>query len=98
MLRLSSTMPKHRKHRASGCHLGKPRPLSGDPFGTKISKQEYVRLVGEWLAAGCPIAQQSPVEVATITEIIGRFGYLARFDNFVYQVLHFAAASHYLFD
>jgi len=51
-----TTLPKYRKHRASGqavvTLMG--RDIYLGPHGTKTSRAEYDRLVGEWLAAGRP--------------------------------------------
>ncbi|MCA9018460.1 MAG: hypothetical protein KDA77_24275, partial [Planctomycetaceae bacterium] len=52
MPRLSSTLPRYRKHRASGqaiVELNGHRHYLG-PHGTKASKVEYDRLIAEWLA------------------------------------------------
>ena len=54
MPRLSDSVPKYRKHRASGQAVV---TLSGrdyylGPHGTKASRREYDRLIGEWLACG----------------------------------------------
>jgi integrase len=54
MPRLTNSIPKYRKHRASGqafVELSGHRHYLG-PHGTKASKHEYDRLVAEWLAAG----------------------------------------------
>ena len=54
MPRLTNSVPKYRKHRASGqafVELSGHRHYLG-PHGTKASKHEYDRLVAEWLAAG----------------------------------------------
>lgn len=53
MPRLSNSVPKYRKHRASGqaaVTLG-GRDIYLGPHGTKASKTEYDRLIGEWLAS-----------------------------------------------
>ena len=54
MPRLSDSLPKYRKHRATGQAVV---TLSGrdfylGPHGTKASRREYDRLIGEWLACG----------------------------------------------
>ena len=50
----SSTLPKHRKHKASGQAIvtlsGKMHYLG--PHGTKTRHVEYDRLIQEWLAHG----------------------------------------------
>lgn len=54
MPRLTNSLPKYRKHRASGQAVvtlsGKDHYLGR--YGTKASEREYDRLIGEWLAAG----------------------------------------------
>jgi hypothetical protein len=53
MPRLSNSVPKYRKHRASGqavVTIG-GRDIYLGPHGTKASKAEYDRLIGEWLAS-----------------------------------------------
>ena len=55
MPRLSpDKLPKYRKHRSSGQAVvtigGRDQYLG--PFGTKASRAEYDRLVGEWQANG----------------------------------------------
>ncbi|HJQ82296.1 MAG TPA: site-specific integrase, partial [Lacipirellulaceae bacterium] len=59
MPRLTQSLPKYRKHKASAqafVELNGHRYYLG-PHGTKASKLEYDRLVGEWLQHG----RQSPV-------------------------------------
>jgi Site-specific recombinase XerC len=77
MPRLSRTVPRYRKHRASGQALV---VLCGQcfylgPFGTKASKVEYDRLIAEWLARGRrPLPD--PVEESggiTVVELIARY-------------------------
>ncbi len=52
MPRLTQAVPKYRKHRASGQAIvsiaGRDHYLG--PYGTRASKAEYDRLIGEWLA------------------------------------------------
>jgi hypothetical protein len=54
MSKLSTAVPKYRKHRASGQAVvtinGKDHDLG--PHGTKVSKGEYDRLVGQYVACG----------------------------------------------
>lgn len=62
MPRLSDSLPKYRKHRASGQAVV---TLSGrdfclGPHGTRASRREYDRLIGEWLASG-----RQPLHVST---------------------------------
>ena len=74
MPRLVHTNPKYRKHRASGQAVvtidGKDHYLG--PYGTKASKAEYDRLVGEWLAGGRRLPSQS-VSDLFIAEVVNAF-------------------------
>ena len=54
MPRLTNRNPKYRRHRASGQAIV---TLNGDdvylgPYGTRASRAEYDRVIGEWLARG----------------------------------------------
>lgn len=75
MPRLVNVTPKYRRHRASGQAVvtiaGVDHYLG--PHGTKASKVEYDRLVGEWLAAGRPVAPAAPPSELTIMELVGSF-------------------------
>ena len=67
--------PKHRKHRATGQAVVtlNGRDFYLGPHGTKASKLEYDRRMGEWLATG---RQLAPVEVGTdltIAEVLARY-------------------------
>ena len=73
MPKLVNTVPKYRKHRASGQALvsigGRDHYLG--PYGTKGSRAEYDRLITEWLAGGRRAAlgaDKSPS--LTITELV----------------------------
>jgi integrase len=73
MPRLTSTLPKYRKHRASGQAVV---TLSGrdfylGPHGTKASKMEYDRLVSEWLQCGRCLPQQN--EDLTVVEVLAAY-------------------------
>ena len=50
---LISSVPKYRKHKATGQAIVtiQGRDFYLGPHGTKASKLEYDRLIGEWLAA-----------------------------------------------
>lgn len=67
---LKNSVPKYRKHRASGSAIvtlnGKDHYLG--PHGTKASKAEYDRLVSEWLANGRKTAQSA--ESITVVELV----------------------------
>lgn len=82
MPKLSDTLPKYRKHKASGQAIVTimGRDVYLGPFGTKASKSEYDRLIGEWLAAGrpsCPPKQPdlAVVELATAYKKFARSYY-----------------------
>ena len=75
MPRLTAATPKYRHHRASGqavvtiaCrdhYLG--------PWKSKASKVEYDRLIGEWLAAGRPLAPVARPHQITVMEVVAAF-------------------------
>jgi hypothetical protein len=54
MPRLNTAVPRYRRHRASGQAVvslaGRDHYLG--PYGTQVSKDQYDRLVCEWLARG----------------------------------------------
>ncbi|MCA9151059.1 MAG: hypothetical protein KDA92_17225 [Planctomycetales bacterium] len=75
MPRLSKSLPKYRKHRASGQAIV---TLNGHdfylgPHGSKASVAEYDRLTAEWLANGRSVAGAESVEAFTVTELAARF-------------------------
>jgi hypothetical protein len=63
--------PKYRKHRPTAQAVvtisGKDHYLG--PHGTKSSRIEYDRLVGEWLAAGRPASSVALANDLTINEL-----------------------------
>jgi len=68
MPKLTSSLSKYRKHRASGqaiVTIGRKDFYLG-PHGTKASKREYDRIVTEWLAAARP-SIWPPAEAAEVT-------------------------------
>ncbi len=75
MPRLVNVTPKYRRHRPSGQAVvtiaAKDHYLG--PHGTKASKIEYDRLVGEWLAAGRPITQAATPAELTVMELTASF-------------------------
>ena len=75
MPRLSQSVPKYSLHRASGQAVvtiqGKDHYLG--PHGTKASKLEYDRLVGEWLAAGRPALPSPESRQITVAEVVLAF-------------------------
>jgi hypothetical protein len=71
-------IPTYRKHRASGQAVVTldSRDFYLGPYGTAVSRGEYDRAVGEWIAG----ARQLPAHPATITvvEIVAAFRRHAR--------------------
>lgn len=73
MPRLTNSNPSYRRHRASGQAVvtidGRDAYLG--PHGTKASRAEYDRVIGEWLANG----RRSPVASVdlTVAEVAARF-------------------------
>lgn len=71
---LTHVTPKYRKHKASGQAVvtiaGRDHYLG--PYGTKASRIEYDRLVGEWLAAGRPTHGSTPATI-TVVELIAAY-------------------------
>jgi hypothetical protein len=71
MPRLSRAIPKYRRHRASGqavVTLGYRDYYLG-PFGSQVSRNEYDRLVGEWLSQGRQRGQQHTSSDGTPPEL-----------------------------
>lgn len=73
MPRLTKATPKYRKHKASGQAIV---TLSGvdfylGPHGTKASKREYDRVVGEWLECGRRLPAQK--DEITVVELAARY-------------------------
>ena len=71
--------PKYRKHRASGQAIVTlyGRDFYLGPHGTKASRIEYDRLIGEWLAAGRPSQMpsvQSDITIVELTAAYRRYG------------------------
>ncbi len=70
MPRLSNSVPKYRKHRATGQAVVtlNGRDFYLGPHNTKASKIEYDRLIGEWLAngRGLPPGQANDLTVAEL--------------------------------
>ena len=69
--KLMNTTPKYRKHKATGQAVvtvaGHDHYLG--PHGTKTSRSEYDRVVGEWIAAGRPshhVAAQAGITIAEL--------------------------------
>ncbi len=75
MPRLIQSVPKYRKHRASGQAVvtvnGRDHYLG--PHGTKTSKLEYDRLVGEWLASGRSPSYGAASHDLTVVELVADY-------------------------
>jgi integrase len=75
----SSFVPKYCKHRASGQAVvtisGRDHYLG--PHGTKASRLEYDRLIGEWLVAGRHSLDVNATEI-TVIELIARYWQFAK--------------------
>lgn len=79
MPKLTSAVPRYRKHRASGqavCTIGGKDFYLG-PHGTKASRVQYDRLILEWLGANRRLPQQ-PEQGITISELIADFWRFAK--------------------
>jgi len=76
MPRLTKAVPKYQKHRASGQAVVR---LNGQdfylgPHGTKASKIEYDRVIGEWLVGGRQLAMSARNDNAiTIVELCAAY-------------------------
>jgi hypothetical protein len=74
MPKLSKSLPKYRKHRPSGqavVTLG-GRDYYLGPHGTKVSRLEYDRLIGEWLASNRTPLMGGSSDL-TISELLARY-------------------------
>ena len=80
MPRLTNSVPKYRKHRASGQAIvtiaGRDHYLG--LWRSKASKAEYERLVGEWLTAGRPTHASRSANDVTVSELIAKFWTFAK--------------------
>jgi hypothetical protein len=79
MPKLSNSVPKYRKHRASGQAIVS---LNGydhylGPYGTKASTQEYDRRIAEWLENGRQ-PRLSVDDAITIVELCARYWRFAK--------------------
>src|SRR5262249_48542566 len=72
---LTASTPKYRHHKASGQALvtiaGRDHYLG--PWKSSASKAEYDRLIGEWLAAGRPVAPVGQPHQITVIEVVAAF-------------------------
>jgi integrase len=75
MPRLSSSVPKYSRHKASGQAVvtiqGRDHYLG--PHGSRASKAKYNQLVGEWVAAGRPAMPTPSPDAMTVVEVIQRY-------------------------
>lgn len=64
----ANKLPKHAKHRASGKAVVRLNGVDHylGPHGTKASKIEYDRLIGEWLAKNCHMETLSKLFAALL--------------------------------
>lgn len=72
MPRLAQSVPKYRKHKASGqafVELNGHRQYLG-PFGSKASRIEYDRLIGEWLQNGRTPPTRNGAKSLLVAELI----------------------------
>jgi len=75
---LNNAIPKYRKHKGSGqavVTIGGVDHYLG-PHGTKASRLEYDRLIGEWITAGRPSSVLKAADL-TIAELCQRYKYYA---------------------
>ena len=79
MPKLTKSVPKYRKHRASGQAIvtlcGKDHYLG--PHGSKTSIAEYDRLIAEYLANGRSLAPEPEVEVSVV-EVLAKYWRFAK--------------------
>jgi integrase len=75
MPRLTHAVPKYCKHRGSGQAVvtinGRDYYLG--PHGTKASKLEYDRLIGEWLADGRSYSFGAPAQQISVMELLADY-------------------------
>ena len=72
MPKLTKKLPSYRRHKRSGQAIvnlsGKDFYLG--PHGTKASKAEYDRLIGEWLANGRVLPESRTARAITVSDMI----------------------------
>ena len=76
MPKLVSANPRYRKHKASGLAVVTLNGIDHylGPHGTAVSRREYDRLVGEWLATGRQSPQASTAQnCLAIVELVARY-------------------------
>lgn len=75
MPRLTRSLPAYRKHRASGQAIVTlaGRDFYLGPHGTRASRREYDRLIGEWLANGRAVPATDGASELSIVELMARY-------------------------
>ena len=75
MPKLTRSLPKYRKHKATGQAIVTIgcRDFYLGPHGTKASKTEYDRLISEWLAEGRLRLAASSSDALSVTELCAAF-------------------------
>ncbi|MGN6725153.1 MAG: tyrosine-type recombinase/integrase, partial [Tepidisphaeraceae bacterium] len=75
MAKARSKLPSYRHHKASGqaCVKLSGRTIYLGPHGTRLSRDNYDRVVSEWLAAGRTFPQDNGSHVVTIAEVLLAF-------------------------
>lgn len=80
MPRLTKSAPSYRKHLVSGQAIvtlqGRDHYLGR--YGSAESKRAYDRIVGEWLAAGRPVAAPASPDAITTVEVLNAFKKFAK--------------------
>jgi integrase len=73
-------LPSYRRHRQSGQAIvtltdgaGNRRDVLLGKYGTAASRQEYVKVIGEWQANGRQLPTKDKVSDLTVTELIDRY-------------------------
>ncbi|MCC7086333.1 MAG: site-specific integrase [Pirellulales bacterium] len=79
MPKLIRTVPTYQKHRASGQAVVSlnGRDFYLGPHGTKASRIEYDRLIGEWLRQGRQIQPDSEAHGLTVVELLAAYLHFA---------------------
>ncbi len=80
MPRLSKAVPSYRKHRATGQAIVtlNGRDFYLGPHGTKVSKAEYDRIIGEWLQQGRQIQPARGSGSLSVVELIVSYMHFVR--------------------
>ncbi len=70
-----TSLPSYRHHKATGQAVV---TLNGEDVylgrhGTRASRSEYDRLIGEWLAAGRTLPRRGRADVLTVMELVNAF-------------------------